>query len=104
MKQGSRARNKQRYQRFSSGGGVPPSSRSSGDLSTALAVAADSAVDDATDRPAPIGRAPQDLEDPPRSVVSQPPHPPRAHIEDDFFARGDDIASFPPSSVDSPEI
>jgi hypothetical protein len=95
MKQGSRARHKQRYRRFSSGSVAAVSS--GGDLAAALAMAADSSDERAPDRPAAT-LVREDRQDPP---VPEKDHAPRAHLEDDFFARGDEIASFPPSSIDA---
>lgn len=40
-----------------------------------------------------------------RGMESASARPPtREHLEDDFFAQGDGISSFPPSSIDAPEM
>src|SRR5262245_9632054 len=100
MKQGSRARHKQRYRRFTSGS---ISLGSSGDLTAALAMAAESADDKTPDPPA-AAWVPEDLQDPPPGDAPEPMRATRAQVEDDFFARGDEIASFPPSSVDARRV
>src|SRR4051794_35837387 len=100
MKQGSRARHKQRYQQFTGDAVGTVSSRSSRDLQDELAMAAESSAEPAADLPA-VSLVPKDLHDPRPSVSPERQRPARAHIEDDFFARGDEIAlSLPPSSVD----
>jgi hypothetical protein len=100
MKQGSRARQKERHRRFASGMVGAVSSMSSGDLSGALAMAADSSDESAPDPPQPV-LVPEDPVDPPQKTAPDPNRASRPHIEDDFFARGDEIASFPPSSLDA---
>jgi hypothetical protein len=45
----------------------------------------------------------QDPPDPPQNAQPES-RAPRAHIEDDFFARGDEIESCPPASVDTPHV
>ena len=51
--------------------------------------------------PGALGLATLDREDPPRPGRTE--HPPRPHLEDDFFARGEEIGSVPPSFVDAIE-
>jgi len=99
MKQGSRARHKQRYARFTGDSVGAVSSRSSGDLTRALAMAAESTNGRTPDPPA-AALVPQDPQDPPHRASPEPRRPSRAHVEDDFFARGEEI-SVPPSSVDA---
>jgi hypothetical protein len=45
----------------------------------------------------------QDPQDPFPSAKAKPSAP-RPHVEDDFFARGDEITSFAPSSVNTPHV
>src|SRR5690349_17098468 len=98
MKQGSRAHHKQRYRRFTGGSMGAVSSSSSGDLQAALAMAGESDPERAPDPPV-ASVPPQDQHDPPAPSVSpERRRASRPHIEDDFFARGDEI-SVPPSSV-----
>jgi len=79
------------------------SSSSSGDLQAALAMAGESDPERAPDPPV-ASVPPQDQHDPPAPSVSpERRRASRPHIEDDFFARGDEI-SVPPSSVDTPHI
>src|SRR5437868_5690549 len=104
MKQGSRARHKERYQRFTREAGGAALSRASGDLGAALALAAASEPMRGAD-PATVAGASEDRRDPPRTVASEPrQHAPRPHIEDDFFARGEAAGSFPPASVDTFDV
>jgi hypothetical protein len=80
-------------------------------LGSAFTTASENGGDEAD--PAVAALASGDLDDPPRSHRPEHPrahrpehqaeHPPsRAHLEDDFFARGDEI-SVPPSLVDAHE-
>jgi hypothetical protein len=102
MKQGSRAHHKQRYRRFTGGSVGAISSRSGSDLQAAL-VAAESNPERAPDPPL-AAVPPQDRHDPPAPSVSpERRRAARPHVEDDFFARGDEI-SVPPSSVDTPHV
>jgi hypothetical protein len=102
MKQGSRARHQQRYRRFASGSIGAVSSGSNGDLTDALAAMAESSNGRMGDPPAPALLA-QDPPDPPKSAQPEA-RAPRPHVEDDFFARGDEIESYPPASVDTPHV
>src|SRR5215471_838964 len=100
MKQGSRGRHNQLSHRIGGSSGPSSSRPSGGDLGSALGLAAEHGVKELD--PAVTALASSDLEDPPRA--HRPEHP-RAHLEDDFFARGDEI-SVPPSLVDveEPEV
>jgi hypothetical protein len=98
MKQGSRAHHKQRHRRFTSGPEAV-SSRSGGELQAALSMAAESTSERTPDPPA-AALVPVDRQDPPPSAIPERRRAARPHVEDDFFARGDEI-SVPPSSVDA---
>src|SRR5258708_34189965 len=95
MKQGSRARHNPDSQRHGGSSGPP----SAGDLASAVALAAEKGS--CAPDPAALGLATLDREDPPRAGRTE--HPPRPHLEDDFFARGEEIGSVPPSFVDAIE-
>jgi hypothetical protein len=113
MKQGSRARQKRRHQRFTTGSGVDnPTSRStpSADLTGAVDLVADSTTVRRPDPPS-TAETTSAREVDATSLASVAPDPreasarrhARPHIEDEFFARGEEIASFPPSSIDALE-
>src|SRR5262249_36433556 len=102
MKQGSRARYKQRYRGFTTESLGAASPGSSGDAGAAMAMAAESSDDPPPDLPV-SAFIPTDPQDPPEDPAPEMKRSTRAHIEDDFFARGDEI-SFPPSSVDARHI
>jgi hypothetical protein len=118
MKQGSRARQKRRHQRFTTGSGVDnPTSGStpSADLTGAADVVSASTTVRRPDPPS-IAETASAREVDATSLAGVAPDPreaslgsasarrqARRHIEDEFFARGEELASFPPSSIDALE-
>jgi hypothetical protein len=107
MNKPSRAERRQRSEPpYAKGLGAGPSSRP-GELATALVMAAETAstVPSEQDSVAPTSTS-VDRRDPtegnPSERSTRPA--PRPHLEDDFFARGEDIGTMRPSSYDTPEI
>src|SRR5689334_363605 len=98
MKQGSRGRHSQRSYLHGGSSGPMSSRPSGGDLGSAIALAAEDGGGDLD--PTVTALASSDPEEPPRTRRPDPPQ--RAHLEDDFFARGDEI-SVPPSLLDALE-
>src|SRR5258706_11973069 len=100
MNKGSRARREQVSQRPASSRpsallrGGPPSAN----LRAALAAVADLSTAGDLD-PRPVGPSHADPPDPPRSARPVPSQRAgRAHIEDDFFAKGEEFGSVRPST------
>src|SRR5258707_7463815 len=100
MNKASRAERRQRSLRpFPKGSSSALPSRPSGDLAAALVMAAETAeTPDPTsvqDPSLPVS-TPLDRRDPSETSRAEARSKGRAHLEDDFFARGEDIASVRP--------
>ncbi len=106
MNKASRARGEQRSQRPASirPAGLPGSGPPSVSLSAALATAAELSTAAAVD-PRVVGASHADPSDPPRSGKPVPSQRGgRAHLEDDFFAKGEEFGSVRPSTYEPAEV
>jgi len=105
MNKASRAERRQRSHRPFSSGSSGPLSRPSGDLAAALVTAAETAAapDPTLEQdPGEPTSAPVDRRDPPPTSLADARPQGRPHLEDDFFARGEESASLQPASYDAP--
>lgn len=107
MNKPSRAERRQRSEPSSAKGLATGASSRPGELATALAMAAETAssVPSGQDSVAPTSTS-VDGRDPTGGNPSEQTmrSAPRPHLEDEFFARGEDIGTMRPSSYDTPEI